>query len=125
MIKAIKTNILSIIVALIIMYLSLASSSTIDEVTFFTFPYEDKVVHFCMYFGLMITLLFEHRKTNTSFSGQILMAIIPFSYGITLELIQSYFTPDRSGEVLDGVANFSGVLVAVILWRLYLKTKKI
>jgi VanZ family protein len=118
MFKAIKQNILSIFIALLIMYLSLANSSTFDEVPVFDFPYIDKLVHFGMYFTLMISLLFEHRSTNKELWSQFLMAIIPLGYGILLEFIQSYFTTTRSGDVFDAIFNFIGIAVALAGWRI-------
>jgi len=124
MIDAIKNNKLSIIAAIIIMYLSLASSNTIDEVTFFTFPYIDKVVHFCMYLTLMLCLLYEHRYTNRYLRGQLLMAIMPAAYGILMELIQAYFTKTRSGDISDALFNIFGILTALVVWRLFFKNRK-
>jgi VanZ family protein len=124
MIRTIKNNILSIVIAFIILYLSLANSNTIDEVTFFTFPYIDKVVHFGMYLTLMLSLLFEHRYTNSQLKGQLLMSILPAIYGILLEIIQKYFTETRSGDIVDALFNVIGVLVALALWRFLLKNRR-
>jgi VanZ family protein len=124
MIRAIKNNILSIVIAFIILYLSLANSNAIDEVTFFTFPYIDKVVHFGMYLTLMLSLLYEHRYTNNQFKGQLLMAILPAIYGILLEIIQKYFTETRSGDIVDALFNVIGVLVALTLWRFFIKNRR-
>ncbi len=124
MIKTIKNNILSIVIAFIILYLSLANSNTIDAVTFFTFPYIDKVVHFGMYLTLMLSLLFEHRYTNNQLKGQLLMAILPAAYGILLEIIQKYFTETRSGDIVDALFNIIGVLVALTLWRFFIKNRR-
>ena len=54
-----KRNIFSIIVALIILYLSLASSDTFEKVPFFNIPNFDKIVHFGMYFGLMSVIFLK------------------------------------------------------------------
>ena len=58
----IKKNIFSILVALIIMYLSLTNSHTFDKVPLIKIPNFDKIVHFGMYFRLMSVIILENRK---------------------------------------------------------------
>jgi VanZ family protein len=114
----IKKNILSIIVALVIMYLSLANSHTFDKVTFFNFPGADKIVHFCMYFGFMSVIIFENRKTIKSTGQLLLIALIPFFYGILMEILQSTLTTTRCGDINDALANSVGIIVSLLLWLL-------
>jgi len=112
----IRKNILSIIVALIILYLSLTSSDTFDRVPLFNIPYLDKIVHFLMYAGLMSVILFENRKILIRQSQIFLTALIPFFYGILMELLQLSLTDTRSGSVYDALANSTGIIAAVIIW---------
>jgi len=119
MIKMVKKNILSIITALVILYLSLAPSDTFDKVSVFNFPNVDKVVHLCMYFGLTIVLLYENRSTLKSNRSLFLLAIIPFAYGVLIEFLQSWLTLTRHGEFFDAVFDLLGVLVALFIWRLF------
>ncbi len=114
----IKKNILSIIVALVIMYLSLANAHTFDKVTFFNFPGSDKIVHFCMYFGFMSVIIFENRKTIKSTGQLFLIALIPFFYGVLMEILQSSLTTTRFGDVNDALANSVGIVVSLLLWLL-------
>ena len=58
-----KKNKFSILTALIIMYLSLTSSHTFDKLPEFHIPNFDKIVHFGMYFGLMMMIIIENRKS--------------------------------------------------------------
>ena len=73
----VKKNILSILVALIILYLSLASADTFEEVPLIDVPNLDKVVHFCMYFGLMSVIIFENRRTIKNNKQLFLIALVP------------------------------------------------
>ena len=115
-----KKNFLSIIVAIIIMYLSLASSDTFDKVALIDIPFLDKFVHFGMYFGLMSVILFENRSTLKN-KGQIfLIALVPFCYGILMELLQFAFTISRAGSLYDVIFNSIGILFSLLLW-LWLK----
>ncbi len=97
----IKKNIFSIIVALTILYLSLASSKSFNEVPFLNIPYFDKIVHFVMYFGLMSVIAFEHRNEITGRTQLSMFALIPFVYGILMEILQFTITADRSGNIYD------------------------
>jgi VanZ family protein len=111
-----KKNILSILVTLIITYLSLTSSHTFDKVPFINIPYLDKIVHFCMYFGLMSVILFENRKTIKSTRQIFLIALIPLFYGILMEILQETLTTTRSGSVFDAIFNLAGILVSILIW---------
>jgi VanZ family protein len=112
----IKKNIFSILVALIIMYLSLTSSHTFDKVPFINIPNIDKVVHFGMYFGLMSAIILENRKKIKNAGHLFLIGMVPFSYGILMEIFQSTLTTTRTGSVYDALANGAGILVSILLW---------
>ena len=114
----IKRNIFSILVALIIMFLSLASSETFEEVSIFNSPFIDKIAHFVMYFGLMSVIIFEYRKTLKSKRSLFLIALVPFFYGILMEILQSTLTDSRLASFFDVLFNSAGILFSVLLWLL-------
>jgi len=121
----IKRNIFSILVALIILYLSLANSHTFDKVSsIIDFPNIDKVVHFGMYFSLMMVLVFENRKIIKCFRDLFIIGLIPFSFGILMEILQATLTVTRTGSVFDALANGAGILVSIFLWLLIKPLKK-
>ncbi len=121
----IKRNIFSILVALIILYLSLANSHTFDKVSsIIDFPNIDKVVHFGMYFSLMMVLVFENRKIIKGFRNLFIIGLIPFSYGILMEILQATLTVTRTGSIFDALANGAGILVSIFLWLLIKPLKK-
>lgn len=111
-----KKNIFSIIVALIIMYLSLAGSDTFKKVSFVNIPHIDKIVHFCMYFGFMSVIILENRSSLKSNRLLFLTALIPLFYGILMEFLQLALTVTRSASLYDIVANSTGILVSLLLW---------
>jgi VanZ family protein len=117
MLKLLKSNILSLSAALVVMYLSLANSNEFESVPLLKIPNFDKVVHFGMYFFLMIVIACEHRHSLKSRRSLFLAALIPVSYGILMEIFQ-LFTLTRSGDIIDGVADIMGVVFAVIIWML-------
>jgi len=113
----IRKNKFSILTALFIMYLSMVSSNTFEEVPIII-PYIDKIVHFGMYFGLMSVIILENRKTLKDINSLVLIALIPLSYGILIEFMQAAFTLTRTGNFFDGLADFAGILVSISLWLL-------
>jgi VanZ family protein len=121
----IKKNIFTILVALIIMYLSLANSHTFDKIPLVDVPDFDKVVHLGMYFGLMSVIILENRKTIISTVGLFLIGVIPLLYGILMEILQSMFTITRSGSIYDAIADAAGVLLSILLWFWIKRVKNI
>ena len=111
-----KKYLFSILVALIILYLSMASSKTFDKVPYFNIPYFDKFVHFGMYFGLMSVIILENRKTIKSTGYLFLSGLIPLFYGIIIEFLQSALTITRSGSFYDALADAAGIFVSILLW---------
>lgn len=112
----IKKNIFSILVALIIMYVSLASSHTFEKIPLIKIPNFDKIVHFGMYFGFMSVIFLENRRTFQSTSRLFLLGLIPLIYGILMEILQATITVSRSGSAYDALANSAGILAAILLW---------
>jgi VanZ family protein len=110
-----KKNKFTIAVALIILYLSLTSSHTFDKVPAFNIPYFDKFVHFGMYFGLMLMIILENRKSIKSMKILFLTGLIPLSYGIIMEILQSTLTTTRTGSLYDALADYAGILVSTLL----------
>jgi VanZ family protein len=120
--KMFKKYKFSILVALIILYLSLANSHTFDKVPLYNIPYFDKIVHFGMYFGLMSVIILENRKTNLTNYQIFLSGLIPLSYGILMEILQTLLTVTRSGSFFDALADGVGILISILLW-LRIKTR--
>jgi VanZ family protein len=112
----IKKNLFSIIVALVILYLSLASSDTFKEIPLINIPNIDKIIHFLMYFGFMSVITFENRRFLKNSKQIFLIALIPLFYGILMELLQLTLTVSRSGSFYDAVFNSFGILISILLW---------
>lgn len=113
----IKKNLLSIFVALVILYLSLANSQTFDKVPLIKIPNFDKVVHFLMYFSLMSAVIIEKWSYFKKAGSLLIPAAIVLLYGILMEILQ-LFTSTRSGNINDALADFAGILFSVLLWLL-------
>jgi VanZ family protein len=114
--KMVKKSILSIFVAMVILYLSLTDSQSFDKVPFFNIPHFDKIAHFLMYFGLMSVIVFEHTNAINGRTQLSLIALIPFTYGILMEILQLTIAANRSGSIYDVMANSAGIIVSALLW---------
>ena len=112
----VKKNIFSILVALVILYLSLANAQTFAKVPYFNIPDFDKIVHFGMYFSLMSVIIFENRKSIKSSRQLFMIALIPFLFGASMEILQSTLTTSRTGSVYDALANLAGIITSLLLW---------
>jgi VanZ family protein len=109
-------NLLSILVGLIITYLSLTNSETFAKIPVYNIPFFDKIVHFCMYFGFMSVIILVNRKILKRTEHLFLAALIPLFYGILMEILQSSLTSTRSGSVYDAISNLAGIFTSLLLW---------
>ncbi len=82
-------------------------------------PNIDKVVHFMFYFVATILGCFFVRekfgKTCKFSKALYLIGTGAIIYGIIIEVLQSNFTVNRHGDIIDVIANSAGVLVAVFI----------
>lgn len=107
----------AIIWALLILTLSALPKSNVPKIEL---PYIDKVVHFCMYFGLSWLLCLGYFiKYNNNLKFIILFTIMLLSsvFGIKMELIQFKLNIGRSMEFNDIVANSFGAFFGVLIFN--------
>ena len=119
----VKKNIFSVLVALFIMYLSLAPGSSFKKVPLINIPHIDKIVHLIMYFTLMSVILFENKKRIKGTRMLILIGLIPVCYGILMEILQFLLTNTRTASFYDFIFNCLGVFCSAVIW-LYIKPIK-
>jgi VanZ family protein len=98
------------------MYLSLTGSDTFRKVPIYNIPHLDKIIHFGMYFTWMTLIAYENRKNIKSTPHLILIATMPFCFGILMEFLQSYFIASRSGSFYDMLSNSAGIIISILLW---------
>lgn len=91
----------------------------------FEIPHLDKIVHFGLFYIMGIFLCAE-LKYQTSLTyrkiGIWVIALVAM-YGGLIELLQNYIFINRSGDYLDLLADISGGIAAVLMFRT-LKTYK-
>jgi VanZ family protein len=115
----IKQNKFSILISLVILYLSLASAKTFESAGLFDIPYLDKFVHFGLYFLFMAVIILEHRNLFSNTRQIIVVALIPVFFGGLMELAQAGFTDTRKADILDIMFNTAGTASAVCIWLFY------
>jgi VanZ family protein len=120
----IKKNIFSLIIALIILFLSFTGQETFDEFNIPKIPYLDKIVHAGMYFVFMFSLIFENRTWLAGPGKYFLLAMIPFFYGTAIEILQPLLTKNRTGDFFDVCFNTLGVILAILLWVMFKQLRK-
>jgi VanZ family protein len=115
----IKKNKFTILIAMVIVYLSLAGSLTFGQGGIINIPYIDKIGHFGLYFILMSVIILEHKDSFQNTRQILLVALIPFFFGTLMEFLQMTITTDRKGEILDALSNSIGITVAMFLWLFF------
>lgn len=118
-VKMIRKNKFSILISIIILYLSLANASTFEKAGLFDIRYLDKFVHFGLYFLFMGVIILEHRRLFSNTRQIIIVALIPVLFGSMIELAQSGITETRKADILDIMFNTAGTATAVCIWLFY------
>ena len=67
---------------------------------------------------MMSVIIIEHRKRLRNPINLFLVALIPLSYGVLMEILQLILTSSRSGDFYDALFNAAGTLTSVLLWFL-------
>ena len=106
----------SISIVLCILYLSFAPPSSFKEIPTFEIKHLDKIVHFLMYAGLSLVLIYDFRKRkNTSNKSAIFVLIcllFPVFLGGMIEIFQELFFAPRTAEWADWFFDILGVFAA-------------
>lgn len=110
------------LIYVVIAYLSLSPNEYNTPVDLGFFPV-DKLVHFVMYFTLAMASLIQMSRLGKIKSPKSVLlwaCMMPVLFGGLIELIQAYFTTDRSGDWLDFTANCTGVVISYLLFKILL-----
>src|SRR5690606_11336807 len=84
-------------------------------------PHLDKLVHLGFYFGTTVLgiLSVRERTKGTVSLQKAMLWVVGFAvlYGIIIEVLQSTYTLDRKGDILDVLANSFGALLGFLLMK--------
>lgn len=99
-----------------------ATSFPVDTIP--TVGVGDKFLHLTAYFGfgvlLNLTLVFQNKYNSLKINSAIGTLIIGCIYG-AFDEIHQHFIPGRSMEFLDFVADFAGLVLAIVFVILLMK----
>jgi VanZ family protein len=106
--------IIALIISITIVFLSLLQlpSSKINIINI------DKAYHSIAYFALGISWLFAYYKKPEKKYFIVICCIV---FGIIIEVLQSSLTSYRTGDYVDAIANSCGVLLALLIFNLFVK----
>ena len=111
----------------LITFLSLFNFSDYDTVEF-EIPFMDKAVHFCFYFvANILGCLFIRERWRGEIPMRrtlIVMAFFLVLFGLIIEVIQSVYTLNRSGEIMDIIANMAGILISSVFISFLFSSKR-
>lgn len=108
---------LSLLLILAVIYLSFFKPPTDSLIAF---PYMDKLIHACMYFGISGMLWVEFLRTHRRKAAPLWHAwvgalLCPILLGGVVEVLQEHCTTYRGGDWWDFVANATGASLASML----------
>lgn len=79
-------------------------------------PSFDKVIHFGAYFLLALSWLLSFIKKSKEATYAYIIVFLVGVYGIIIEGLQATITTVRQADIYDIIANFTGVLVALLIF---------
>ncbi|HMB63224.1 MAG TPA: VanZ family protein [Eudoraea sp.] len=111
----------------IITLLSLVSFPD-DDTPGMDIPHLDKAVHFTFYFlAALLGCFFLREQTRGGIPikrAMVIMTISVVLYGIVIEVIQSVFTTERSGDFYDVLANSFGAFTGAAILKFLFSAKR-
>ena len=112
-----KSFLPAIIWGIIIFIMSSLPGDDIPKSFIINIPFADKIIHFSMYFLLVILILlgFLRKSKNILIIRKFLFAFfISLLYGILMEVLQYFVFIMRSADLMDIVANITGSLIGLL-----------
>lgn len=109
----------SILLAIVIAMLSLVPSSSMPDSSLFSIKFLDKFVHFSMYAFFGFVALLESRCPNQCMRFHLLLILAIFFMSATIEVLQATVVATRSAEWFDLLANFAGLLIGYLAFRIF------
>lgn len=98
--------------------ITFGSLSSVSSAGVIKIHFSDKIIHTSAYLLLTLAWLFSLKisKNVKSLWSFITIAFIVFVYGILIEVLQGAITNTRQADIYDILANFIGVLVALLVF---------
>jgi VanZ family protein len=105
----------SILIGLLILWLSLTGSNIPVPGRMLDIPYLDKLGHFGMYAFFSAMLLLDSCRWEVEGKFHYLILLIPLFFGALMEILQMTLTETRKAEEIDLLANIGGIAAGVLV----------
>jgi len=105
----------SILIGLLILWLSLTGSNIPVPGRMLDIPYLDKLGHFGMYAFFSAMLLLDSCRWEVEGKFHYLILLIPLFFGALMETLQMTLTATRKAEEIDLLANIGGIAAGVVV----------
>ena len=79
-----------------------------------SFHFADKIVHFFLYFFLVLFWLLAYPELKFKKLQLFVLAVL---LGVVIEFLQEFYVPNRTGDVFDALANTLGALVGLVFYQ--------
>jgi VanZ family protein len=89
---------------------------------FLRIPHFDKIVHFGLFFTLCLFLVRPFKKLTRN--GYFMAALTSIGLSGMLEFIQHLLSSTRQSDIFDFLANTTGVLSALLFFKLFVEKRK-
>jgi len=99
----------SVLIGILILWLSLSGGQSLVPGDFLRIPYVDKIGHFIMYALFSGMLLLDSCLWQSGRSVRYVVLVIPVTFGALMEVFQYLLTSSRRAEALDLVADILGI----------------
>ncbi|MEZ5070053.1 MAG: hypothetical protein R2751_03555 [Bacteroidales bacterium] len=99
----------SLLLALIIAFLSLMPGESIPKTRIFDFSFMDKLVHLGMYASFSFVGLWESRFPSPWLKRAFPLLFLFLGFSGIIEIIQGTLTDSRAAELADFAANATGI----------------
>lgn len=119
--KSIKAFLPAIVWALVILYLSTGAAPNLPAEIWDLFQ-PDKLAHAAVYGLLTLLIIYGFHTLERKNRFAIFFAVfLSTLYGISMEIVQYTFFPNRYFEVLDIFANIIGTFGSLLLLKYFFK----
>jgi VanZ family protein len=105
----------SITYLILIVLLSLLPTSNLPDIPLFSG--EDKWIHFCMYLGLGVVTCWSLDRKGKSMPPLYVLLTGLFMWGVLMEVLQRLMSNGRGMEISDMLANLTGAVAGLIVYR--------
>jgi VanZ family protein len=95
----------------------------IDLPHFAVFKNLDKAVHVCMYLGLSFLVCWSFEISRKKMAPLYLLLAGVFMWGVLMEILQRTMHNGRSFDFRDMIANLTGAIVGLIIYRYFDKKR--